>query len=240
MKLLKIRLAVLLATILIFSSCDVHIEGRGMYVTEYVEISSRVDGIGVHGNMDLILDPSLAPGEVYVSAYENVLGYLVAEGDYYDVDWYLDGYNIDDDNIEIRVSKDQFAHFRASGASQIIVEGKQPLYTVESSIVLSGNSAFYGAIDASDAISLKLSGASYVELYGQTHYLQATLSGDSFADAYQLECVDAEVNMSGASELAVYVIRDIFGRASGMSYITVGGRPRDYVQLSGNAAIQYN
>lgn len=116
--------------------------------------------------------------------------------------------------IIIRVSAPNVEGVRASGASKVTVADLK-------------NSSF----------TVDTSGASKVELAGETSDLTVDVSGASKIDAEALNAVNAHVDASGASKVALAVSGDLKTDASGASKITYVGSPTVSKNTSGASKV---
>lgn len=70
-----------------------------------------------------------------------------------------------------------------------------------------------------DKLEIDCSGASYASIEGETRIFDAGLSGASKIDALGLECVNADLELSGASKTNVSVSRRLEAECSGASMV---------------------
>lgn len=116
--------------------------------------------------------------------------------------------------ILVRISAPNIEGLQASGASRVkIVDVKNSFLKVDTS------------------------GASKVELSGETSELNIDISGASKIEAEQLKAVTATVDASGASKVAVAVSQDLKSEASGASKITYIGSPTVSKSTSGASKV---
>lgn len=111
---------------------------------------------------------------------------------------------------------------RQSGASEITMMNilKTDKFSINGS----------GAIEADlklEVIDLKVdfSGASDIKITGKATNFDLTLSGASDMKAQEFIAENVKVNVSGASDVRVFAIKSITGKASGASNINVKGSP---------------
>lgn len=126
--------------------------------------------------------------------------------------------------------------FDISGAARVTLENAW----VESDarIDLSGASDFMGEI-AAERLYLDLAGASNLDLYGNTAFLNAKLSGSSEIHDYDLEVENLKMELSGASEAFLTVTETIDIRASGASVLNYKGNATvNNKKLSGTSEIR--
>ncbi|MDE5609854.1 MAG: DUF2807 domain-containing protein [Bacteroidales bacterium] len=140
----------------------------------------------------------------------------------------------------------EMRQIRASGASEVDIEGAYDARNQNMEISLSGASSFEGEVlnvgylnlSLSGASSLEgaalnvnrlvadLSGASEMELKGSGNDADIELSGASEAKMYGFPVKNFEGSLSGASDAYLTVTETFSATASGASTIRVKGRPR--------------
>ncbi|TMM57412.1 DUF2807 domain-containing protein [Maribacter algarum] len=132
------------------------------------------------------------------------------------------------------VTKD-ISKFDISEASKLILENLWD--TEDGRIELSGASNFTGEI-ATKHLNLDMSGASSLDLYGNSVSLDADLSGSSDIRDFDLSVKDLKIEMSGASEAYLSISESIDIRASGASSLKFKGDAKiTYKRLSGASEI---
>ena len=80
------------------------------------------------------------------------------------------------------------------------------------------------------------SGASKIELSGETSQLIVDVSGASKIDAAELKAIDAVVDASGASRVNVNVSGELNSEASGASNISYAGNPTNVIKRTSGAS----
>ena len=148
-----------------------------------------------------------------------------------------DGFNLDPTyDIYIYVSAPSFRDLEVSGASEIIGENQ-----------LSGNESVYlGASGASiieldlnfPAIEAELSGSSHMVLKGKSDNLMISGSGASTIKAFELVTENADIDVSGASDIDLYANRSIIVDASGASNINYKGNAAVTQTVSGAGSVR--
>jgi hypothetical protein len=86
------------------------------------------------------------------------------------------------------------------------------------------------------ALELETSGASKVNLAGETDKLVVDVSGASNIDAEALKTRSATVDASGASKVSVFATESVRTDASGASRITYSGGATDVVKKTSGAS----
>lgn len=219
-------------SLFLFSSCNYfhgeHIDGNGMIKKE-TRSAGAFHSVEVGGAIEVYLKQDSAHS-VVVETDENLLPLVEIRNDGNQLSIYpTKGYNLDPtQSVKVYVSAPIFRGLDASGASKIIGE------TMISSV---------GAIDlgvsgASDmgldltcpAVVVNLSGASTINLKGETKDLSIEGSGASHVKGFNLLSENADVDLSGASSAEVFASVKLQAGASGAST----------VRYKGNAAVSQN
>lgn len=132
------------------------------------------------------------------------------------------------------VTKD-IANFDLSGASKLTLDNLWD--NRNGRIELSGASHFTGEVVMTN-LNLDMSGASSLDLYGSASTVDADLSGSSDIRDFDLAIEDLKIEMTGASEAALYVSQSIDIRAAGASSLQFKGAAKiTYKRLSGASEI---
>lgn len=120
--------------------------------------------------------------------------------------------------LKIKITTPNLEAIETSGASNVVVTG----------------------ID-NDAIDVRSSGASSVELSGTSEKLVANISGASKVEASELKAENVTVDASGASKASVFPIGQLKADANGASKITYSGTPKSVEKrTSGAGSIREN
>jgi hypothetical protein len=88
----------------------------------------------------------------------------------------------------------------------------------------------------SDKFTLDASGASKINLDGDTNALSIDTSGASVINAENLKSVNADVDASGACKVSVYASESVDADASGVSKINYSGSPKTVNKKSSGAS----
>lgn len=115
-------------------------------------------------------------------------------------------------DIKVRISAPSIDNINASGAAKVTASGIK-----------------------NDSLSIDTSGASKINVSGETADLKIEVSGASKVDAQGLAAVNADVDASGASHVNVNVTGDLRADASGASKITYSGTPKNIEKHSSGA-----
>ncbi len=111
--------------------------------------------------------------------------------------------------------------FDVSGASKLSLQSE--LMASEANIKLSGASEFMAALDL-DRLELEAGGASHLNLFGNTAMLNASLSGASTLEDYDLIIGKLNLRMAGACDAYLSVTESIDIEASGASRLSYKGK----------------
>ncbi len=104
------------------------------------------------------------------------------------------------------------------------------------SIEASGASKVSLADIKNGELRVDTSGASKVNINGETAKLTVEVSGASFIDAENLKAVNASIDASGASRVTVFATNDLRSSASGASKIVYSGSPKNVEKNSSGAS----
>ncbi len=124
--------------------------------------------------------------------------------------------------------------FDLSGASKVNIDNMKARNT---NFGLSGASKASGNIEMVSG-TFDLSGASSLELEGIANDVDIQASGASHVELADFSVVDADINLSGASDTTIYASGRLDGNLSGASRITYLGNPTlGSVSASGGSTI---
>lgn len=150
---------------------------------------------------------------VEVEADDNLLQYIKTE--------------VNGDTLEIRTEKS------ISPKNTIRVRISAP--NIEN-LQVSGASKLSLANLKNDTLKVDASGASKINIGGETRNLEVELSGASKLDAENLKSENARIDGSGASNAAVNVSGDLRADLSGASKVTYTGNPRNLEKSTSGAS----
>ncbi len=130
-------------------------------------------------------------------------------------------------------TKEDF-HCKLSGSSSVNMDIK----TNDIFFKLSGSSDIYGVLEA-DSVSIELSGSSDIELYGKAGNLDVSAQGSSSGKLNGFTIKDADIKLSGSSDLHLNMNGVLNINASGSSdlYYT-GNVTLGDIDLSGSSTIK--
>jgi hypothetical protein len=109
-----------------------------------------------------------------------------------------------------------------SGVSSATITGFRSTLALE--VNVSGISSLSGDIEAGDA-SIDVSGSSQLALTGSAEAVSIQASGSSVVELAKFTVVDADVHISGSSEVTVFASGRLDGEATGGSTIFYLGDP---------------
>lgn len=145
-------------------------------------------------------------------------------------------YNLRNATMEAEVHMPDLRGIEASGASDVRISGFSSARDFE--VDLSGASYLDGEITAQD-VSIEASGASRIRLRGKAEDLRLDASGASNLDLEDFPAQDADIELSGASEVEVVLSGTLDIDASGASRLYYGGSPTiGRIDLSGASSIK--
>jgi hypothetical protein len=124
-----------------------------------------------------------------------------------------------------------------SGASDSRVSGFGAVESFD--VFLSGASRLQLDIEA-DQINTVLSGASYLNLRGAGDILEADVSGASVLKAFNFPVLQADLNVSGASDGNVTVSDHLAVIATGGSHVSYRGEPTVDSDVSGSSSVHHD
>ena len=101
------------------------------------------------------------------------------------------------------------------------VAGDTLVIELQGSVNLTGGADRSVTVTMPDVTSIDVSGASSVTATGSTASYRLDASGASQVDLRNLEVVDAEIDVSGASNVDVFATGTVSGSASGASDVTI-------------------
>ena len=116
--------------------------------------------------------------------------------------------------MRVRISAPNIDRVQASGASRVNVANLK-----------------------NDELAVDTSGASKINVSGETGNLIVDVSGASTIDAGSLSAATANIDASGASHVNVNVADELIADASGASRITYAGSPRVQKSTSGASSV---
>ena len=144
-------------------------------------------------------------------------------------------YSLQNVTMEADVTMPSLTGLEASGASEITVNGFASFETLN--VGLSGSSSLEGDIEVGNA-RFHVSGASDVDLSGSAQDLTVDCSGSSDVYLADFAVTDANVDASGASEVAVNVTGRLDADTSGSSTVYYTGDPTlGRIDSSGSSSV---
>jgi hypothetical protein len=145
-------------------------------------------------------------------------------------------YNLRNATMEAEVHLPDLRGIEASGASDVRISGFSSARDFD--VDLSGASYLDGEITARE-VRIEASGASRVRLRGKAEDLRLGVSGASNLDLEDFPAQNADIELSGASEVGVVLSGTLDVEASGASRLYFGGSPTmGRIDLSGASSIK--
>lgn len=126
------------------------------------------------------------------------------------------------DNIILKVKQNIWKSIELSGATELTINDKWQMKDVYISV--GGASNLYAGNVEFDRLNMNVNGASNVDMIGSAKYAEYHISGNSDIDNEQLLTDSITVKIAGASDLDIYPLKYLKGKASGASNITSHNR----------------
>ncbi len=126
-------------------------------------------------------------------------------------------------DLVVHITAPEFTYIHAGGASEI-----SSVSTITSNalkVKVSGASRMDLTVDA-DHLTTDISGACNIKLAGRATLHEITASGVSGVRAYDLETITTDVNSSGTATVRITVLESLTADASGTSSVTYRGEPQ--------------
>ena len=232
----KITLMLVVLVALLAGCTPVTITGSGNVVTQEEAITG-FDKVDASQSFEVDINQ----GEVYsvvIRVDDNVLPHLqvVKQGDTLNIGLKPGQfYSIRDATMQAEVTMPELTGLDLSGASHATISGFE---SAKDLIVdLSGSSSLRGDIEAGNA-SFDLSGSSDVTLTGSGGDVTIDASGSSDVNLAEFPIADADINVSGSSEVTVNPSGRLDVDASGASDVTYLGSPTmGVIDTSGSSTV---
>ncbi|MDR4987788.1 MAG: head GIN domain-containing protein [Bacteroidales bacterium] len=139
------------------------------------------------------------------------------------------------EKVLIRVVMPALNEIAASGASTIIVESE--IVQSDLSVSASGSSDVYLQVSL-DNLAVRCSGSSDIYISGYSRYAKVSASGSSDFRGKEFTCDEAEVYLSGSSDMYAIIREEVRGSLSGSSDLHISGSPVIKVRTSGSSDIR--
>lgn len=228
-----------LIALALLSSCNLiggeRVNGNGNIVTETSDLSG-FSGVSVGGAIDLYVSQGNSYS-VKVVADENLQQFLriTKDGDVLNIRPENNMNLRSSSGIKVYITSPTINKLGASGASNIIAE--TALQGNELYIDLSGASTAKVDLDYS-GVEMDLSGASTAELRGKSKSIDIEGSGSSHVNAMDHTTAEANVDISGASSVNIFVTEKLDAEASGASEVVHSGGARVNSNTSGASSVR--
>lgn len=138
------------------------------------------------------------------------------------------------DEIQIHVTMPEVKSLRIAGSGSIFTD---ELWTTESLYLdIAGSGKISGSF-ASHLINTRISGSGDAELLGSTDNHNVIISGSGQVYGFNLECLNADVRISGSGHANILVRENLNARISGSGNIYYRGNPSVKVNVSGTGKV---
>lgn len=236
MKLNSITASILLLFITLSSSGCMYlngVDGNGHVVTENRDVSS-FDAIKVGGAFNVILTQGNSEA-LTIEADENLLPLIETrvKGGTLVISTKENIRDAKELNIYITFNKIRKLNF--SGACDVKSKGVLSFSTLD--FDASGASEIKLELNA-DKMTCDYSGASEIEFSGTAGVCEIQISGAAELKAYDLECEEMELDLSGAADAKVNVTKSLRVEASGAASVRYKGNPSIDQRVSGAGSVQ--
>lgn len=220
---MKILFSLLACSVLLWS-CDITADtdsGNGNVLKEERKLPA-FQAVKVSGSIDVEIIPAEA-FSVVVENDENLLKYVVTEvkGEVLNV-YYKNGMYLND-HAKVYISAPTLDEITGSGSADIEIRetlGNDKQIRIRSS----GSGDISGYIDA-PAIKITSSGSGDIKLSGKTRELTSESSGSGDVNCQNLKSENAEVKISGSSDVRVYSSVGLKVSISGSGDVFYSGNP---------------
>lgn len=212
------------------------IKGNGIITTRTVE-TKQYDIIEVSGPIAVTLVKG-KEGILEITAESNVQERVVAESDGTTLIISLKNNTSLSNTQQIKVSvpfKELSAiSVRGSGS----VKGADRIRASALSLFLSGSGEMELEVDA-DNLAAELSGSGEIELSGKVSYADLKSTGSGKVDCEDLVSENAEINISGSSDVKIVANKSLKGTIRGSGTILYGGNPAsNNVEVRGSGKVR--
>lgn len=169
---------------------------------------------------------------------ENLIPYVITEIDDGVVNiHYKYGYSIRGDHAKVTVTGPAFSHLVTSGSADITSDG-----VIRSPGEIEINTSGSGNINVSvDAPSIKAtgSGSGNISLSGRTRDFQCRVSGSGDIKCSNLKCENADIRVSGSSDVHVYASVSLKVHVTGSGNVYYAGNPAvPEIHITGSGTVQ--
>jgi hypothetical protein len=211
-------------------------DGNGIIKSETRSVGT-FNSVDVSGNIDVYVKQD-SVASVKIEADENLQEYvhITVDGGVLEINE-EDGYDLQSaKGIKVYVSGASFKNFEASGACDIYSENKVT-GTNEIGINVSGSSSVKMELNA-PAIRAELSGASHLDLKGETKKISLNGSGASGITCFELLSEETHVELSGACNADVFASVKLDVDVSGASHVKYKGNATVTQEASGASSVK--
>ncbi len=243
---IKVILIAFLTVLLTISCSKQDIMASQYIVVEEISYPTDTKGIEITGGFELIIDKEIPDGSITIEANENIHEYINSTNDNERITFELDDRVKVTGDLVIRIymNCNNLREFIASGGSIITIREQEEISNV--SVDLSGGSIMYADL-LCDNISAQLTGGSRLYIEGTTrNFNLVDCSGGSSVELYDNDpltdaVTEANISLSGGSELSIEISNKISGSCSGGSRVYYTSNNSDLVtnfELSGGSRVE--
>lgn len=234
---LKSKISVLFLAVILLAGCGTRtITGSGNVVTQEEDITG-FDQVSISHSFET----NISQGDTFsvvIRVDDNLVEYLqvVKQGNTLQIDFRPNTPNILRATMQAEITMPELAGLDVSGASHINITGFESARDL--TVDLSGSSHLQGDVEAGD-VAFDLSGSSEVVLTGSAQNVTIKASGSNEIDLTDFPVVDADVDLSGSSEVTVNLSGRLDVDASGSSNLYYLGSPTlGNMETSGSSSIE--
>lgn len=228
------------SSLLFFSSCREifakRIRGNGNVTTQN-RSAGNFSSIDVSGAIDVYAKQDAGPS-VKVEADENLQEYIetIVDGDVLRIRT-REGFNVNPSNkVKVYVSSSVFKKFEASGACEVFSDGQ---ISNDSEIEIDLSGSCNATMDVNTPkVSSEASGATTLNLKGQTKDFSVEGSGSTNIKCMDLSSQNVELDLSGAGDAELNASTKISGTISGSADVRYKGNAQTDIHTSGASSVK--
>ncbi|MDZ4205581.1 MAG: head GIN domain-containing protein [Bacteroidales bacterium] len=220
-------------TLTLLSGCDGFISGSGNLVKETLNIKD-FNALRVSGAFSVYLSQGETES-VVIEADDNIHDYIIAEVQGKTLRIGTRCIGISDATMKAYISVKNLEEIKVSGAVEL--KGEVPLEVSRIALSSSGASKIDMELHC-ERLYVDLSGAGKIKLDGQANRAAVEISGAGEMNAKKLTCETLKIQVSGAGNAGVNVMKEIDARVSGAGNIRYRGNPKVFSQISAAGSIR--
>ncbi len=189
----------------------------------------------IAGAIHTQLKPGKDVNEIIINGPDKVLKHLVVETKGKELTIKVEDYNHDYKDLNVIIHQNELDSVVVAGASTF--EGKLAKKN-HFTISLAGAAKANIEVD-SDQMEVNLAGASQLTVKGSSKTLEINSAGASVVSALELQCIEAEIQAFGASQVAVSVKDKLSLSSLGAATIRYKGNPKVSTSGLGPASVEH-